>query len=160
MNVVRFVRIMSLVLVCLVFLLTFSALSIEALAQDGIWDKTKEGVKKGAEGVKKGAETVGEKTKEGAEAVGEGVKDVFTDDEDADSVSREKAREAETQQPATQPSDTTSPADTSSPRTTDMDSRSAEERGLPATAGQLPLLALAGAFAFAGAVISKVLRGN
>jgi len=157
MTVARFTHRISLVFACLlVFALT--SLSNQALAQQGLWNKTKEGVQKGAEGVKQGAETVGEKTKEGVETTGREVKKAITGDEDTNSVNREKPAQVQSQQPATtKPSTATKPSYKSS--TTTHPSRTSR-KGLPRTAGELYLLELAGALAFAGAGLSKLLRGK
>src|SRR5262245_42413710 len=137
--------------------LVFLPLSTGALAQEGLWNKTKKGVQKGAEAVKKGAETAGEKTKEGAEAVGHGVKKAVTgeDTKDTDtSTDREKGTQNQTESSGNMPSKTDS-TPTGSAQT---DSQGAGKRDLPATAGELPLLASIGALALAGAGISKVIR--
>ena len=146
MNVLKLTRTTSLVFLCLLVLI-FTSISPQALAQEGILDKTKEGLKKGGEEVKKGAETVGEKTKEGAEAIGRGVKKAVTgDDDDKDSINREKGTEAQPQKPTGNTS-------------TSTEGSTSGGKEMPATAGELPLLALAGALAFASAAVSRVLLG-
>ena len=141
----RFTHLISFVLVCLLAI-TFT--SAQALAQKNIFDKTKEGVKKGAEtvgeGVKKGAHEI----KEGAEAVGHGVKKAVTGE------GREKGSEYQTTPPATRPSGTM-PAETGRHRMADSKSGG---KGLPRTAGEFPLLALSGGLALAGAALSRMVR--
>src|SRR5262249_34157085 len=152
---VRFMHRISLVFACLlVFALT--SLSTQALAQKGLGNKTKEGVQKGAEGVKQGAETVGEKTKEGVETTGREVKKAITGEEDTNSINREKPTGVQSQQPATRPSGTATPAGKSS--TSTHHARSSRKE-MPRTAGELSLLELTGALAFAGAGLSRLLRG-
>jgi hypothetical protein len=133
-------------------LLPFSS----AWAQNDLLEGTKEGIQKGAEGAKKGAETVGEKTKEGAEAVGEGAKDLFTDDDqdtDKDETTTDRMKPGETK-PGTTKSDT----EAQSGQTESSASSSAEERELPRTAGELPLLAIVGAMALISAGTLRVVR--
>jgi hypothetical protein len=168
--IARFTHRISLVFACLlVFALT--SLSTQALAQKGLWNKTKEGVQKGAEGVKQGAETVGEKTKEGVQTTGREVKKAVTGEDDTNSINREKPTEVRPQEPATRPYEsvtkpsgpaTTKPSGTAASMgkssTTTHPSKSSRKE-LPRTAGELSLLELTGALAFAGAGLSKLLRG-
>jgi hypothetical protein len=154
MIVVRFTHRISLVFACLlVFALT--SLSTQALAQKGLWNKTKEGVQKGAEGVKQGAETVGEKTKEGVETTGREVKKAITGEEDTNSINREKPAQVQSQGTTTKPSETAAPTRKGS---TTYPSKSSRKE-LPGTGGELSLLELTGALACAGAGLSKLLRG-
>src|SRR5262245_2100656 len=147
MNVRRFTHLISLVLICLVALM-FTSLPAQGLAQ-GVLGKAKEGVQKGAEGVKKGAETAGEKTKEGAEAVGHGVKKAVTGED------REKGTEYQTQQPVTRPSGTMT---AESGKHHKMAAAKAGGKRLPRTAGEIPLFALSGTRALAGAALSRMVR--
>jgi hypothetical protein len=158
----------------LVFVCSFVLLLLPVSLSYGqdVLDATKKGIKKGAEGVKKGAETAADKTedaaeatgkgiKKGAETVGKGVKDVFDDDDDNHDTdidhSRMKSSETQSQ---TGTRTQTQPGAAGSTRT---DSRSThtddhEGRNLPATAGELPLLALIGTLALAGAGALRAAR--
>jgi hypothetical protein len=113
-------------------------------------------IKKGAEGVQKGVETGVDKTKEGAEAVGHGVKKAVTGEDT--STSRMKSTQTE----PTKPSQATTPTErtTGEPRSSSRETENAATRGerLPATAGELPLLALIGVLALAGYGTSKLTR--
>jgi hypothetical protein len=114
----------------------------------GILGQAEKGVKKGAQGVQKGVETGVEKTKEGAESVGHETKKVITGEDD---------KSADQQKPTTQ---STTPSETTTKSTTSK-STSEETKGgkhLPGTAGELPLLALVGSLALAGAVVSRLVR--
>ena len=103
------------------------------------------------EGGKKGVETAVDKTEDVGEAVGKGVKKAFTDD-DPDSDNDEGI--AQDAQQATQPQQENRPAERSSAATeSDTDNRE-----LPATAGEQPLILLIGALAFASAAALKVFR--
>jgi hypothetical protein len=118
-------------------------------------------LKKGAEGVQKGVETGAEKTKEGAEAVGHGVKKAVTGED--------------TTKPSTEPSQSTMPSQSTAPSTRSKptpsqsttgepgsSARSSEQKAagkkLPATAGELPLLALIGVLSLAAAGTSRLMR--
>jgi len=147
MIVPRLTRKPSLVLACFL-LFTLVALPVQGISQ-GVLKDVQEGVEKGAEDVKKGAETVGEKTKEGAEDVGKGVKDVFTDDDEK--AKREKATEA------TPSHETTAPSRTGNSESSQ--SSTSDDKDLPRTAGELPLLLLTG-LAFLGAGVTRVLRSK
>ena len=107
----------------------------------GIVKGTKHGIQKGAGAVEKGAEGAAEKTKEGAQAVGHGAKKAVTGDKNNSSDSRMKSSEPQ--------------RDTSS---TENKPGETGQKRLPKTAGELPLLALAGFLALAGAVSSKLAR--
>jgi hypothetical protein len=141
----RITHLISLVLVCLLAI-TFT--SAQALAQKNIFDKTKEGVQKGAETVGEGVKKGAHETKEGAEAIGRGAKKAVTGEE------REKGSEYQSTQPAPRPSGTM-PAETGKSRM--AESKSAG-KGLPRTAGEFPLLALSGGLALAGAALSGMVR--
>ena len=158
MTVLKITHRISLVFACLVVFALTSA-SSPALAQKGLWNKTKEGVQKGAEGVKKGAETVGEKTKEGAETVGRETKEFVTGEEDTKS-NRENSTEVQSQGTTTTRSQTTTrpsqPAASTRSSSTHGTNTSRSARGLPKTAGDLSLLGLVGALAIAGAGLSKL----
>jgi cobalamin biosynthesis Mg chelatase CobN len=124
-----------------------------ARAQGGILGQAEQGVKKGAQGVQKGVETGVEKTKEGAESVGHETKKVITGKDDTS---------ADRQKPTTQsttPSETTTKGTTS--KSTTGTKTTEETKGgkhLPGTAGELPLLALVGSLALAGAVVTRLVR--
>src|SRR4051812_29207252 len=100
MSVTRFMHTASF---AVVFLFVFMLASLSASAQGGLWDKTKEGVEKGAGTVEKDAVKAGEKTKEGAEAAGRGIKNTVTGDDSSNTTNREKSSAPQTQQPATSP---------------------------------------------------------
>ena len=142
-----------------------------AWAQEKVLDGAKEGIQKGAEGVKKGAETAADKTedvgeaigkgvKKGAEtaidktedvgeAVGKGVKNVFTDN-DPDSNNDEGIAEGkQATEPQQQNKSRVMPSATAS---------DTENRELPATAGEQPLILLIGSLALAGAAALKLFR--
>jgi hypothetical protein len=150
MNVERRTHLISLVLACLL-VITFASLPV--LAQENIWDKTKQGVKKGAEAVGKGVKKGAHETKEGAEAVGRGAKKAVTGDEHNEAVEREKGTGYQMQQPATRPNEAR-PSHTGKQHI----GGSTREKGLPRTAGEFPLLALSGALALAGAALSRLVR--
>ena len=107
-------------------------------------------IQKGAQGVQKGVETGVEKTKEGAEA----TKNAITG-EDQDQ-NRMKPQESQQNPSATesQPSETGQRS---------MPSESAQktetgQKNMPRTAGELPLLALAGCLALSAAGLSRIIR--
>ena len=150
MNVERRMHLISLVLACLL-VITFASLPV--LAQENIWDKTKQGVKKGAEEVGEGVKKGAHETKEGVEAVGRGAKRAVTGDKHNEAVEREKGTEFQTQQPATRPNEAR-PSQTGKQNM----GGATREKGLPRTAGEFPLLALSGAMALAGAALSRLVR--
>jgi len=131
-------------------------------------EKTKEGAEAVGHGVKEGAEAVGHGAKEGAEAVGHGVKKAVTDDDT--STTRMKSTETNTEpsqttapsEPSTRSRTTTTPSQTTGGEKS-SDSR-ATERGtaggqrLPATAGELPLIALIGVLALAASGTARLIR--
>jgi len=143
-----------------------------ALTVSTAWaqEKVLEGAKKGAEtvidktedvgeavgkGVKKGAETAIDKTEDVGEAVGKGVKDVFTDDDpdsDNDEGIAQDAQDAQATEPQQQQQSKPG-AMPSAATESDTDNRE-----LPATAGEQPLILLIGALALAGAAALKVFR--
>jgi hypothetical protein len=131
---------------CLVLVLVPAGAS----AQGGVLDKAGQGIKKGAQGVQKGVETGVEKTKEGAESVGHETKRAVTG-EDNTSADRQKPT---TQ--STTPSETNK--STTSKSTTGTTEGTKGGKRLPRTAGELPLLAVVGSLALAGAVVSKLVR--
>src|SRR5262245_994925 len=140
-------KVLLVVACCFVLLL----LPVSSYAQKDILEGAKKGIEKGAEGVKKGAETVGEKTKEGAETVGKGVKNVFTDDDkDTNQDESYRAKPGATQ--------STAPTGTKPSESTSSSSTERHEKGLPKTAGELPLLALVGLLALASSGALKVVR--
>ena len=108
-------------------------------------------IKKGAEGVKKGAETGAEKTKEGAEAVGKGVKKTIPGQDTNDN--RHKSTDTESN---AEPSQATSGESTS--ESTDTQQAQKGSKQLPGTAGELPLLALAGGLGLAASTILKLIH--
>jgi uncharacterized surface anchored protein len=144
MTIEKITQAKSLIFVVLL-LFAFASLATPALAQKDLWNKTKEGVQKGAEGVKKGAEIVGEKTVEGAQAVGRETKKIITG-EDESNVNRQKGSEVQRRTPGTMSSGTTTMHHT----------RHARE--LPATGGELLLFALAGGLCLASAGVSRRLH--
>ena len=133
---------------------------LSTASAQNVYDQTKEGVQKGAEGVQKGAETVGEKTKEGAEAVGEGTKDLVTDDDqdtNKDEITTDRMKPSETKPSEAQSGKSSTTTRTESETTTKTEGER-EKEGLPATAGELPLLALVGALALIGSGALKMIR--
>ena len=126
---------------CLIILLV--PLLIGAQTPGGI-------IKKGAHGVQKGVETGAEKTKEGAQAVGKGAKNVIT------------GKDTNTNKNSTEPGSSTAPSQTTTGDTTseatDTGRAEARNKHLPATAGELPLLALAGFLALAAFGASKLIH--
>ena len=139
-----------LTLACCLVLIVVPAM---AEAQGGILGQAEQGVKKGAQGVQKGVETGVEKTKEGAESVGHETKKVITGEDDTS---------ADRQKPTTQsttPSETTTKSTTS--KSTTGTKTTEETKGgkhLPGTAGELPLLAVMGCLALAGAAVTRLVR--
>jgi hypothetical protein len=119
-------------------------------AQGGVLGQAGQGIKKGAQGVQKGVETGVEKTKEGAESVGHETKKVITG-EDNTSADRQKP---ETQ--STTPSEPTTNKRT--PPTKSVTEGTKGGKPLPGTASELPLLAVVGSLALAGAVASRWVR--
>jgi len=98
-------------------------------------------IQKGAEGVQKGVETGVEKTKEGAEA----TKNAITGEDQ--NQNRMKPQESQQNPSATesQPSESGQKTETG-------------QKNMPRTAGELPLLALAGCLALSAAGLSRVIR--
>src|SRR6185503_10367349 len=102
-----------------------------------------------------------EKTKEGAEAVGRETKEFFTGDE-SDKDKRMKSSESESTTQRTNPTETTTrstettQSSTTTSKSTSTGSESPGRRRLPATAGELPLLALAGALALVASARLKL----
>jgi hypothetical protein len=112
----------------------------------GIVHGAKKGVQQGAHTVERGVEGAANKTKEGAEAVGRGTKNVITGENNNPDKKRMKSTESQSQTESTE----TKPTQTESKET--------GKRNLPKTAGELPLLGLAGCLALAGAVASGMFR--
>jgi len=141
------------VLLALACCLVLVLVPATAGAQEGVLDKAGHAVKKGAQGVQKGVETGVEKTKEGAESVGHETKKVITGEDDTS---------ADRQKPTTQsttPSETTTKSTTS--KSTTGTKTTEETKGgnrLPGTAGELPLLAVMGCLALAGAAVTRLVR--
>jgi hypothetical protein len=120
-------------------------------------------IEKGAQGVKKGVETGAEKTKEGAEAVGKGVKDTFSSDESRQKTETQTQTPTEPRQKPAAPttSESKTKSTTSEQKTEATKSTAGTEKGgkqMPATAGELPLLLLAGGMALAAAGTLKLAR--
>lgn len=115
-------------------------------AQGGVLKGAKEGVQKGTTEVQKGVEQGVEKTKEGAEAVGQETKKAITGQENQPSENRMKPSQPGSEERSTEESS--------------KENKGGEtgQKGLPKTAGELPLLALAGCLALAGAGTLKVVR--
>lgn len=132
-------------LICCLALLALP-MATYAGTQGGVLDKTQQGIEKGAKGVEKGAEKVYEGTKEGVEAVGKGAKKVVTGEESSSDSKRMKPSE-------TQSTTTTKTTEESKSTTHPGSSETAKpmDKTLPATAGEFPLLILAGASALAAA---------
>lgn len=131
-------RVLAAIVCCLVLLLV----PLTAKAQlGGVVQGTKHGVQKGAQGVQKGVETGAEKTKEGAEAVGQAGKKAITGEENKPSENRMKPGE-------TQP--TKGPTETEGGET--------GQKRMPKTAGELPLLALAGWSALSAVAALRIIR--
>jgi LPXTG-motif cell wall-anchored protein len=130
----------------LAFGLVMLLIPISSGAQTGgILGGAKKGVQQGADTVQKGVEKGAHETKEGAEAVGRGTKKAITGEDNNPDQSRMKS-ESQSQTESTQ---------TESTRT---QSKATGKRNLPKTAGELPLLALAGCLALAGAAASGLRR--
>ena len=150
MIAIRLTQKFLLALACCLALVAFVPLSVGA----------QNVIEKGAQGVKKGVETGAEKTKEGAEAVGKGVKDTFSSDE---SRQKNETQTQTTTEPRQKPSTSESKtkSTTSEQKTKSTTSTEGKEKGgkeMPATAGELPLLLLAGGMALAAAGTLKLAR--
>jgi hypothetical protein len=110
-------------------------------------------------GVQKGAE----KTKEGAEAVGHETKKVITGEDNSQTEQTTTQQNTTTQQKPTTNQDTTrmkpseTTPETEQKSTTQTESEKTGQKHMPKTAGELPLLALAGciSLAFAGVTSLK-----
>lgn len=154
------VRLTHKILLAIACSLVLSLLPVSSAFGQDILGAAKKGVQKGAEGVKKGTETVVDKTKEGGKAVGKGAKDLVTDDDKDNNKNtdtyqyRLKPGQTQTQ---TRTGTAGSTETTSSPSTRTGVSKTGEHR-LPKTAGELPLLALIGALALAGAGALRMAR--
>jgi hypothetical protein len=105
--------------------------------------QTEKGIQKGAEGVQKGVQKGVEGTKEGAEAVGHGIKKGVTGQD----TTTERQKGESTTTPSTSPETEKGTAKTTK-----------GGKHLPGTAGELPLIALIGSLALAGAVATKLVR--
>ena len=105
-----------------------------SLAAQDVGGTLKHGVEKGAGAVQQGVEGAANKTKEGAEA----TKKAITGEENNPDKTRMKSSEGQTQTESTE----TKSTETGKTR-------------LPKTAGELPLLALTGSLALAGAAASR-----
>ncbi len=104
------------------------------------------------QGTKHGIEKGVDKTKEGAEAVGQGTKKLFTDDDNSqDKDQQQYPNQTNTRmKPAqTQPSTSSTETETQQNSTTTMEKGQKQSKRMPRTAGELPLLALAGCLSLA-----------
>ncbi len=102
------------------------------------------------QGTKHGIEKGVDKTKEGAEAVGQGTKKLFTDDDDSQDKDQQRDQNQTNtrMKPAqTQPSTSSTETETQQNSTTTMEK--GQSKRMPRTAGELPLLALAGCLSLA-----------
>jgi hypothetical protein len=139
------------VLLALACCLVLVLLPVAASAQGGILGQTEKGIQKGAQGVEKGVQKGVEGTKEGAEAVGHGVKKGVTGE--STTTERQKSQSTTTT-PSTSP---TTPSTTTQTEKRTTETTKGGKR-LPGTAGELPLIALIGSLALAGAVARKLVR--
>ena len=131
-------RVLPAIACCLVLLLV----PLTAKAQlGGVVQGTKQGIQKGGQGVQKGVETGAEKTKGGAEAVGQAGKKAITGEENNPSEKRMKPGETQ--------------ATTGS---TETEGTEKGQKQMPKTAGELPLLALAGWSALSAAGLLRIVR--
>ena len=105
-------------------------------------------IQKGVQGVQKGVETGVEKTKEGAEA----TKNAITGEDQNTEQNRMKPQESTTE---TQPSEKGQRNMTSE---TEQKTTETGQKNMPRTAGELPLLALAGCAALSAYGLSRVTR--
>jgi hypothetical protein len=123
---------------------------LSALAQDSIWHDTKQGVQKGAEGVQKGAESVGHETKKVITGQDDQTKtqDQTTTQEQQNNARMKGGTQTETSTTTTEKSE----------RGQTKQTEQKEGKPLPRTAGELPLLALAGCLALAGAGAFRLIR--
>jgi hypothetical protein len=141
----------------LVFGFVMLLIPISSGAQTGgILGGAKKGVQQGAGAVQKGVEEGANKTKEGAEAVGHETKKVITGKDNTQDNSRMKSTESQPQTESTQ-------TESTQKRSTQTESTQTQQKAtgktnLPKTAGELPVLALAGCLALAGAVASGLSR--
>jgi hypothetical protein len=133
-------RLSALAIACCLVLVLAPMLASAQIPGSGIVQGAKHGVQKGAEEVQKGVETGAEKTKEGAEAVGQGTKKAITG-EDTNNENRMKPGESQR--------NTT---------TSETEGSQTGQKHMPKTAGELPLLALAGALALSVAGVSQAIR--
>ena len=117
-----------------------------SLGAQGILHGAKKGIQQGAGAVQQGVEGAANKTKEGAQAVGRGTKKVITGEDDNQDKARMKSSESQSQTESTQT------------ESTQTQSKETGKRNLPKTAGELPLLGLAGCLALAGAATTKFCR--
>lgn len=118
-------------------------------AQDSIWHGAKQGVQKGAEGVQKGAESVGHETK----------KVITGQDDETKTQSQDQTTAQDQENKARMKGGTqTETSTTTTEKSESGQTKQTEEKPLPRTAGELPLLALAGCLALAGAGASRLIR--
>jgi len=138
-------RVLFAIASCLVLVLA----PLPARAQlGGVVEGTKHGIQKGAHGVQKGVETGAEKTKEGVVA----GKNAVTGQNNTPSENRMKPSQT---QPGTTSTETTTRSTQSESTET---GQTGQQRQMPKTAGELPLLALAGWSALSAAGVLRIAR--
>jgi hypothetical protein len=146
-------RVLFAIASCLVLVLA----PLPARAQlGGVVEGTKHGIQKGAHGVQKGVETGAEKTKEGVVA----GKNAVTGQDNTPSENRMKPSQT---QPGTtyqtQPGTTSTETTTRSTQSESTETgQTGQQRQMPKTAGELPLLALAGWSALSAAGVLRIAR--
>jgi hypothetical protein len=129
---------------------------LSGYAQDGIWSGAKHGVEKGAQGVQKGAESVGHETKKVITGQDDQTK-TQSQDQTTTQEQQNNARMKGGTQGGTQTETSTSTTEKSERGQTKQTGEK-EGKPLPRTAGELPLLALAGCLALAGAGAFRLIR--
>jgi len=148
----------KLTVIVVAFACCFALLVVPALASaqiGGVVNGAKHGIQKGATEAQKGVEGAVDKTKEGAEAVGRGTKKAITGEDDNSGDNRMKPQESNPQSDNRMKSGQ-SQADQSSTQT--ESTGETQQKNLPKTAGELPLLALAGYLSLLGAGVSRLVR--
>jgi hypothetical protein len=102
------------------------------------------------QGTKHGIEKGVDKTKEGAESVGHGTKKLFTGDSSQDKDQNQYQNQNTRMKPVQrQPATTSTQTETQQNNTTTTESGQTQGKRMPRTAGELPLLALAGCLSLA-----------
>jgi len=143
---------------CLVLVLV----PARSAAQGGLLAKLGQGIKKGAQGVEKGVEAGVEKTKEGVESVGHKTKSLVTHEDNTSADQQEPPTQSTTPSETTSTKSTTNKSTTktkSSPEGTKTEGTKGGKH-LPGAAGELPLLAVVGSLALAGAVALRLIRST